>query len=141
MPCQRKLRVYIAGPIAKGDLESNIQQSDVAFKELAQLGFAPFNPMWSCFAGSAKRNMDMNGRRYGVVEGTATSGSSIGLSHKDWVDLDLAWVEVADAVLRLPGESVGADRETGHARKKEIPVFHAVDDLVRFFSNDPRYSP
>jgi hypothetical protein len=49
---------------------------------------------------------------------------------EDWMGLDLAWVEAADALIRLPGESVGADQEVALARKLGIPVFRNVYDLI-----------
>ncbi len=46
-----------------------------------------------------------------------------------WLDLDLAWLEVADAVLRLPGASEGADEECRLAAKRGIPVYDAIEGL------------
>ena len=34
-----------------------------------------------------------------------------------------------DAVLRLPGESTGADQDVAIARERGLPVFHRVEDL------------
>ncbi|MFF7334807.1 DUF4406 domain-containing protein [Streptomyces sp. NPDC090306] len=36
-----------------------------------------------------------------------------------------------DAVLRLPGESVGADQDVATARRRGLPVFHDVAELPR----------
>jgi len=55
------------------------------------------------------------------------------LTYDTWLDCDLPWVEVCDAVLRLPGESAGADRECNHARSKDIPVYDSVDELLDWF--------
>lgn len=40
-----------------------------------------------------------------------------------WYAYDLATVARCDSVLRLPGESTGADREVEFARTRDIPVF------------------
>ena len=48
--------------------------------------------------------------------------------------IELPWVAVADALLRLPGESVGADIEVGEARRLGIPVFAAIADLAGHFT-------
>ncbi len=40
--------------------------------------------------------------------------------HATWVAIDLPWVAVADALLRLPGESIGADREVATAHERGI---------------------
>jgi len=34
-----------------------------------------------------------------------------------------------DAVLRLPGESTGADQDVAIARERGIPVYHSVDEI------------
>ena len=124
----RRRRVYIAGPISKGDLHHNIAQADEAFAALAKAGFAPLCPHWSAFAGSAYRD------GCGNVCGVATVTSDLPLSHDDWLGVDLAWVAVADAVLRLPGESRGADRETAEANRRRLPVFSSVGDVIAHFA-------
>ena len=43
-----------------------------------------------------------------------------------WYEYDLVLLERCDAVLRLPGESIGADREVRHAIEIGLPVFHEV---------------
>jgi hypothetical protein len=35
----------------------------------------------------------------------------------------------ADAVLRLPGESMGADQDVAIARQRGIPVYHALEQV------------
>lgn len=122
-------RVYIAGPISKGDMLHNVQQADDAFFDLLRGGFAPFNPMLSVFSGSAWRDP--------FDDVLATAGSlPRGTTHADWLDADLPWVAVADAVLRLPGESVGADRETDMAHIHGVPVFHSVEEVKEYFAHD-----
>lgn len=51
------------------------------------------------------------------------------IPHDVWMDVDLPWVESADVVLRLPGESRGAEIEVAHARERGIPVVESLDDL------------
>ena len=38
-------------------------------------------------------------------------------------------LEHCDAVLRLPGASKGADQDVAIARRREIPVYHRLDDV------------
>lgn len=116
-------RVYIAGPISKGDLAHNINQASEAFARLAAAGHSPFCPHWSAFSGFAFRGA--NGDVYGI----ATAGGC-GLPHAEWLRVDLSWVAVCDAVLRLPGESVGADQETAFADMSGIPVFTSESELL-----------
>jgi hypothetical protein len=51
--------------------------------------------------------------------------------HDDWMELDLAFVERCDALLRLDGESPGGDEEVAFARELDIPVYFNVDHLVQ----------
>jgi len=50
--------------------------------------------------------------------------------HDTWVAVDLQWVAVSDAVLRLPGRSSGADAEVRHAQHLGIPVYHDIEELI-----------
>lgn len=115
-------RVYIAGPISKGDLAHNIQQASNAFEALALAGFAPFCPHWSAFSGEVR--LTPGGSVYAVAGATPSR-----LTHSDWLAVGLEWVAASDAVLRLPGESKGADMETAHAEALGIPVLHSVDEV------------
>lgn len=49
------------------------------------------------------------------------------IDHATWLEQDLPWVAVSDMVLRLPGESKGADMETDFARENGIPVMTPED--------------
>lgn len=119
-------RVYIAGPISKGDLAHNVNQATAAFVALAKAGFAPWCPHWSVYASPCQTAVYVTG---GVV-GIGTAKGNDEMTHEDWLGVDLPWVGVADAVLRLPGESSGADRETAHARDCGVPVFDSLADVI-----------
>ncbi len=43
--------------------------------------------------------------------------------------LSLAAAERCDAVLRIGGSSKGADAEVARFRERELPVFHALDEI------------
>jgi hypothetical protein len=120
---QRK-RVYIAGPISKGDLAHNVNQATAAFVELAKAGIAPMCPHWSVYAKPTITDFA------GQVWGQATTNGNDEMNHADWLGVDLPWVAVSDAVLRLPGESTGADAETAEAKARDIPVFKSTADVV-----------
>lgn len=81
------------------------------------------NPMWSVYAGHADQDTDGDVYAYG------TPMSGLDLSHEDWLGIDLEWVAVSHGVLRLPGDSVGADREVAHAQALGIPVYYHVEDV------------
>lgn len=50
-----------------------------------------------------------------------------------WLKIDAAWLAHADAVLRLPGASVGANLETALAQRIGVPVFTTWDELMMHF--------
>lgn len=47
--------------------------------------------------------------------------------------MDLWRVRRANALLRLPGPSLGADAEVVHASEHGVPVFFSVDDVILYF--------
>ena len=103
-------RIYISGPITKGDRDVNFQQAADAHKALMTAGYAVLNPMLTM-------------RLPGAFE----------IPHDTWIANDLPWVAVADAVLRLPGESRGADIECEHALIHGVPVFCDLPSLLSRF--------
>lgn len=104
------IRVYCAGPITKPDMRANaliaIKYADV----LLELGFAPFVPQLSVFWS------EFSPHPYEV-----------------WLKLDFEWLSVCNALLRIPGESPGADREVQFAHDHFIPVFYSIENLTRYF--------
>lgn len=110
----RRHRIYIAGPISKGDLQHNLKQARDATKWLAERGFAPLCPHLTCYLGGDKPEV-----------------MAAGISHETFLQMDLAWLEMADACLRLKGESEGADRETKFCEEQGIPVYYKASDLLQ----------
>lgn len=49
-----------------------------------------------------------------------------------WYAIDLATVARCDAVLRIPGESTGADAEVAFAESEGIPVFYDRESLYEW---------
>lgn len=126
-------RVYIAGPIRKGDLAENIKQSDVAVRALMGAGIAYYNPMWSCYAGGCTRwRFDSERGEPKVIGAARTDAHWPEIAFENWMENDYSWISVCDAVLRLPGESTGADLETKFATERGIPVFTNVEELIAF---------
>ena len=48
--------------------------------------------------------------------------------YETWIKLDEEWVLRCDALLRLPGESKGADAEVAQAKKHRIPVYYSIEE-------------
>lgn len=103
---EKKLKVYIASPYTKGDMAVNVKNQIDCVDVLMSLGVVPFAPLYSHF-----QHM-VHPRPY-----------------QDWIDIDLEWVSVCDCLLRLPGESIGADNEIDIARVLGKPVFFSIEDL------------
>lgn len=102
-------RVYIAGPISKGDINANVEEGIRVGLQLLDMGWAPFIP-------HASHHMDE----------TALCGTQ---RYEDWLSTDFAYIQTCHALLRLPGESDGADREVAYAKSLGIPVYFEVESL------------
>ena len=129
----KRLIVYISGPISKGNLAANINQGTAAFLRLVKAGLAPICTMWSVYAkecleftSSAMFNLPVKV----MCQATVTGNDQ--MSHADWMGVDLTFVEVSNCILRLPGESVGADAEVAHAKSLGIPVFYTETELLQW---------
>lgn len=112
-------RIYIAGPIVKGDLGQNIERAVDAMFELMEAGYAPFCPHLSCFSGPMLQTFEGE-----PIVKAEVLPRGVAISH--WYETGLAWVAAADAVLRLPGEGKGSDAEVAFAKERGIPVFYSV---------------
>lgn len=106
---KRMMRVYIASPYTKGDVAVNVKRQIDMADELMRKGFAPFWPLHSHFHHLMHPHI-----------------------YEDWTRLDLEWVLACDAVLRLPGESKGADGEVKFAKENNIPFFFTVSQIERY---------
>jgi hypothetical protein len=104
-------RVYVAGPYSSGDVAANVRNAYAAATRLADAGFAPFVPHHTHFWHL------LFPRPY-----------------EEWLRLDLTFLPCCDAVLRLPGESSGADAEVREATTLRIPVFDDLEELLRELS-------
>jgi hypothetical protein len=105
------IKIYIASPYTIGDIAVNVKRQIDCADDLMNLGFAPFVPLFSHFQHI------MHPRPY-----------------EDWVKTDLEWVLVCDCLLRLSGESKGADGEVEFAKKYGIPVFYSIEELCEFYN-------
>ena len=105
MACKKQL-IYIAGPYSKGDVAVNVNNAIKAADKLVEAGFLAFIPHLTHF--------------WHIVSPKAW---------EFWIQLDLACLAFCDGVLRLPGESEGADREVRRAKELGIPVYYSLDEL------------
>jgi hypothetical protein len=99
--------VYIASPYTVGDTCVNVKRQLDTAHILIDKGFCPVVPLLSHYL-HIHRPRD----------------------YEDWMKLDFEWLSRCDVVLRLPGESSGADREVQRARELEIPVVTSIGELL-----------
>lgn len=106
-----KIKVYIASQYTLGDVAKNVKlQMDVSEK-LYKMGFNVYAPI------------------------VAIHFQHIVYPHSwdFWLSLDHEWIEVCDCLLRLEGESKGADSEVKHAERLGKKVFHNILDLEYYY--------
>ena len=103
------IKVYIASPYS-GDVNKNVRRQMKTFDTLADEGYAPFIPQLYHF-------QDLMYPRI----------------YHDWMKLCLEWVTSCDVVLRLKGDSEGADMEGSLAKRSDIPVVYSIEELVGRF--------
>ncbi len=100
-------RVYVAGPLeTQGFLIDHVRNAIDAGDRLLNAGFAPYIPHITVL--------------WGLVHSHP---------YQEWIDLDLEWLAVCDYLLRLPGESNGADIEVRFALEHNIPVYYSLEEL------------
>jgi hypothetical protein len=100
------MRIYIAGPYTKGDVVLNVRSAVHAAAEVYA-----------------------NGHEYYIPHLSHLEHAILPRPYEYWLKHDMAWLEVCDAVLRLPGESKGADAEVARAIELGIPVYYSIEDI------------
>jgi hypothetical protein len=99
-------KVYIASPYTLGDIGVNVKTQHDVFYILLQMGYNPHAPLLL---------------HYQHIHHP--------LSYQTCIDYTLSWLEVCDILLRLPGESAGADGEVARAKELGMPVYYDYRDL------------
>lgn len=110
---RRRLRVYVAGPISKGDVFDNIVRAIKFGRQMVHDGLAPYIPHFDA---------------YMFAWGDGTGANTEEISWNGYLEWDLEWVATAEAVFRVAGESRGADLEAEIAFGLGIPVFYDDPD-------------
>lgn len=99
-------KVYIASPYTKGDVAVNVRVQLETADELMTRGYSPYVPLLTHFQHLHKPR-----------------------PYEDWCRQDDDWIPCCDYLLRLPGESIGADREVKLAERLGIPVVYSIEEL------------
>ncbi|MFT5723283.1 MAG: hypothetical protein ACI9JN_000392 [Bacteroidia bacterium] len=101
------LKIFISGPYTKGDVAQNVKMSMEVTNQLIDLGFAPYCPHLTHF-------LHMNNFQ----------------PYEKWLELDIEYMILCDAILRIPGDSAGADKEVELAKKRGILVFYDINQIL-----------
>lgn len=114
---KRKIKIYIASPYTNGGKYNeakvaNVQRQIDAFASLADFGFIPYAPLLNHYVNQEHPR-----------------------DWQFWIDQCEQWVECCDCVLRLSGESKGADVEVEWAKAQGKPVFRTVHEVVDYYNN------
>lgn len=107
-------RCYVSGPYTKGDQLENVNKAIDAGNELLDAGIVAHVPHLSHFWHLR-----------------------IPRHYDDWMAIDLALLPGFNALLRIPGESKGADMEVERAKELGIPVFNSAADVIEHFKGKP----
>ena len=104
------LKVYVAGPYTGGDQVVNVRNAVLVSNHLFNLGFAPYCP-------------HLNAHWHAIAP----------RPYEDWMTLDLEYLGVCDVLLRMEGESPGADREVRAMLDLGRPVCYSISELCELF--------
>ena len=106
-PNQFKAIVYIASPYTAGDVQANVDRQRLMAHRLLDLGYCPIVPLLSHYLE------EIHPRPW-----------------DEWMQMDFTLLKTAHCVLRLPGESKGADLEVAYARELGMPVFYSINGML-----------
>lgn len=98
--------IYVAGPVT-GDPFGCVRQAARAWTSIREAGGVPFLPQLSVLHEMVDPH-----------------------PYEEWLAYDFDVIRHADALLRLEGQSSGADREVVFALELGLPVFSIIPDLV-----------
>lgn len=111
------MRIYIAGPYTKGDVILNIRNAIEAGEEVLKKGHVPHIPHLTAY--------------WHMV-----------FPHdvKFWYEYDFHWLRCCEALLRISGESEGADAEVRLAKDLLMPVYYDLRE-VPYILEERRKTP
>ena len=102
------MKIYIAGPYSRGDTAVNVRNMIIAQDYIeSQLGHMAYNPLLSHFQHMVIPHHDVD----------------------YWYAKDIRWLHECDALLRLDGESVGADKEVEIAKILNMPIYYSLRSI------------
>lgn len=103
--------VYVASPYTRGDKEMNLIRHKLAGNELISAGYVPILPLLYHYQDKLFPQ-----------------------PYETWLQIDLEILRRCDCVLRLEGDSDGADAEVEFAKGMYLPVFYTLDELNKYWN-------
>ncbi len=98
--------IYISAPFSLGDQFVNVRNACLAGDEILKKGHIPLVPhltaLWHAISPK---------------------------SWEEWMRMDTALLSMCDAVLRLPGMSLGADAEVAEAKRLCMIIYYRMEDV------------
>jgi hypothetical protein len=116
----KPMMILIAGPYSSGTngdpglMRRNLDKLERAAWPIFQAGHVPMIGEWVALP---------------VLSSAGASGPSDPLAQRVMYPTAERLLQHCDAVLRLPGESKGADQDVAIARKRGIPVYTSLADV------------
>lgn len=98
--------VYIAGPYTKGDVAVNVWKAIQTANRLLGIGYTPYIPHLTHF--------------WHIITPK---------HYQEWLNYDTIMLRRCDCVLRIPGESDGADKEVALAKSLGMTVYYDIKDM------------
>ena len=99
--------VYLAGPHSTGDIGANVHSAIKMADVVVKMGATPYIPhlchLWHLVSPK---------------------------SYEFWLEYDRKFLALCDCVLRLPGESAGADLEVAEAIATGKRVFYGMGEFI-----------
>ena len=114
------MMILIAGPYRSGTgddpalLDANLRRLEEAAWPIFQAGHVPMIGEWVALP---------------VLRGAGGTSVADGIAEQIMYPTAERLLAVCDAVLRLPGDSKGADQDVAIAQKRGIPVFHSLTEI------------
>ena len=98
--------IYISSPYSKGDVSKNIRRACFAGDEILKKGHIPYVPhlthLWDLISPKP---------------------------WEDWLKIDLELLSMCDALLRLDGDSLGADLEVKEANRLCMIIYKSLAEV------------
>lgn len=105
---QLRTRVYVGGPISKGDTIAHVRKAIDEARVLRAAGYAPVIPHLS------------------VLDHLVYVRDYL-----DWLDEDFTHLMSCQLMVAIPGESSGTDKEKGWASDAGIPAYGSARRLIQ----------